>query len=128
MMYEKDELLARSYDSGIPLEVCQAAYDTVRKEKYTACVFVTSDVNFLDWMMLAGVVIQPKSKLDFVFVTSEADDLFLHVPHVRKRGQVVFYGVSPSPVRAYFNSPSRYEKWLTVELPLGEGLFVARRI
>lgn len=124
----KQELMAREY-GGIPLEVCQAAYDTVKKMKYKFCYFGTSDQNFLDWMTLAGVgTMTARERLDFAFITADSENPLNHAPHIKRAGQIAFYGISPAPLRAYFNHPSSWEHWMTIELALGEGLFIAKRI
>lgn len=127
----KDELLARDYD-GIPSDVCQAVYDTVLKEKYTNMATDCDDQNLLDWIALSGIKLNMldfrSGKLAFAFITKNVTSVDDAAKRITLGGQIAFYGLSPIPLRSFFNKPVNFEKWMTVEIPLGDGLFVARRI
>jgi hypothetical protein len=129
----KDELRAREYD-GVPIEVCQAAYDTIVKEGYKKCAVLTDDQNLIDWIVLAEAqtVINktPNNKAQFLLTCSpdSLSNLSLFAKKIIKGGQFVFYGLNPVPLRAFFNKSENYDDWSTIEIPLGEGLFIAKKI
>lgn len=124
----KSALEARDYDD-ISLEVCQAVHDTIKKEKYRRIFTDSEDLNLLDWIDLAGGERGAKGKLDLALIATEMPKNVASIAtRIRKGGQLAFHGMSPVPLRVFFNHLSNYDAWLTVEIPLGEGMFIARRI
>lgn len=124
------DLEARDYD-GIPLEVCQAVYDTITKNKYERCAILSEDVNLIDWIRLANpklvVYVMPGLRMNFAFVGPEFETQALELTkRIKREGQIGFYGLRPEPLRAFFNKD--YDNWMTIELPIGDGIFVARRL
>lgn len=131
---EKDRLKSLDYD-GVSVEICQAVFDTITHEKYKDCLVVTEDERLMDWIRLAqpvavfahaGQTVGTR-RYNFVFIDGDVDIGTLP-QKVKMQGQFVVHGANPVPLRALFNKPDIFEKWLTVELPLGNGLFIARRI
>lgn len=125
----KDELRAREHDI-VPLDVCQAVHDTIAKEKYKIVFTDVIDPNLEAWINLAGATLTDQVRLGIglAFIGSDIPDLTTFSKKIKKGGQIAFYGQSAAPLRAFFNRQENYDQWLTVELPLEAGVFIARKI
>lgn len=125
-------LKAREYDD-LPVELCNAVYDTITKSKYKTGVIRCEDLNLIDWVDASGLKKESPAtikKIDFAFIDGEVTPGELEQLAVRMRpnGQAAFHRSSVRELRTFFNAPSRYDKWSTIEIALGEGLFIARRL
>lgn len=135
-----EELKSRKYEGDLTVDVCNAVYDTIVKNKYKTVLICCQDQNLMEWLgdghvkakcfFVASAMEAPATKLDFVFWqgdTASADLEYLS-KRIRTGGQMAFHGAYEAPLRAFFNHASNWENWQTIEIPLGDGLFIARRL
>lgn len=92
------------------------------------------------WYMQSECVKKLPKKADFIIVDAahNVDETTalatLFTPLIRKGGQIAFHDnysyrrAVNVPLVKYFSDPQRESKWLTCEVPIGCGMFVAKRI
>lgn len=122
-----EELKARDYED-IPLEVCGGVYETVKKHDYSSYWTDSHDVNLREWCALGGAQFKDSGKVHIIICVEDMDDDVLdqRAQRIRKNGQIAFYAGNLLRLRRYFDS--HFDKWSTFEIPVGDGLFVARKI
>jgi len=132
-----EELASRDYDGGLPMAVCNAAYDTIKRYGYKHCFVVCDDANLRDWLnetkseiSFEDSAMDAPARLDFVFWSGDvgSGDIAILAKRIKKGGQMAFYNAYEVPLRAFFNHPGNWEKWMTAEVPLADGLFIAKKI